>query len=88
MQTKNARPITILDYVKSKVGPRKTYNAEDHYRHGVDFLGGCEYCHASIASYNAYPSTTGYWRCVNCIGSKGYATVEEFVDAVFAQRDA
>jgi len=71
-------PITILDYVKSKVGEKDSYPAEDFYSNGVELLGGCEHCHATIAGYNAYPSTSGYWRCADCIGGAGFATVEEF----------
>ncbi len=71
-------PITILDYVKAKTGTRETYSEQDHWRAGVAMLGGCQGCHATIASYNAYPSRNGYWRCANCIGSHGFATVAEF----------
>lgn len=71
-------PITILDYVKSKVGEKDSYPAGDFYAAGVDMLGGCEGCAATIAAYNAYPSTSGYWRCEDCIADNGFATVGEF----------
>ena len=71
-------PITILDYVKSVVGDKDLYTAEDCLASGVDILGGCQGCHATIAVYNAYPSTSGYWRCADCIGDDGYATVADF----------
>ena len=71
-------PITILDYVKSVVGDKDLYTAEDCLASGVDILGGCQGCHATIACYNAYPSTSGYWRCADCIGNDGYATVAAF----------
>jgi hypothetical protein len=71
-------PITILDYVKSVVGDKDLYTAEDCLASGVDILGGCQGCHATIACYNAYPSTSGYWRCADCIGGSGYATVADF----------
>ena len=74
-------PITILDYVKSVVGDKDLYTAEDCLASGVDILGGCQGCHATIAAYNAYPSTSGYWRCADCIGDDGYATVADFVAA-------
>src|SRR5262245_66256554 len=64
-------PITILDYVKSVVGDKDLYTAEDCLASGVDILGGCQGCHATIACYNAYPSTSGYWRCADCIGGDG-----------------
>jgi len=71
-------PITILDYVKSVVGDKDFYTAEDCLISGVDILGGCQHCQATIACYNAYPSTSGYWRCADCIGTDGYATVAAF----------
>ena len=51
---------------------------------GVDILGGCQGCHATIAAYNAYPSTSGYWRCADCIGNDGYATVADFTASASA----
>ena len=71
-------PITILDYVKSVVGDKPLYTAEDCLASGVDILGGCQVCAATIACYNAYPSTSGYWRCADCIGDTGFATVADF----------
>jgi hypothetical protein len=71
-------PITILDYVKSVVGEKDTYAAEDFYRNGVGLTGGCQCCCVTIAVYNAYPSTSGYWRCADCIGDTGFTTVAEF----------
>jgi hypothetical protein len=71
-------PITILDYVKSVVGDKDFYTAEDYLASGVDIIGGCQTCAATIAIYNAYPSTSGYWRCADCIGDTGYATVANF----------
>ena len=54
-------PITILDYVKSVVGDKDLYTAEDCLASGVDILGGCQGCQASIAVYNA-TRQSGYWR--------------------------
>jgi hypothetical protein len=71
-------PITILDYVKSVVGDKDFYTAEDCLISGVDIIGGCQNCQATIAVYNAYPSTSGYWRCADCIGGDGFATVADF----------
>lgn len=71
-------PITILDHVRAVIGDKREYTGEDHLRAGVLMLGGCECCFATIASYNAYPARTGFWRCADCIGDSGYATVEEF----------
>jgi hypothetical protein len=73
-------PITILDYVKSVVGQKDSYSAEDFHSNGVDMLGGCERCHATIAAYNACPSKSGYWRCTDCVGDDGFTSVEEFLN--------
>jgi hypothetical protein len=70
--------ITILDYVKSVVGDKDLYTAEDCLASGVDIMGGCQGCHAVIGCYNAYPSTSGKWRCADCIGDDGYTTVADF----------
>ena len=75
-------PITILDYVKSKVGEKESYSASDFHSNGVEILGGCERCNATIACYNAYPSKSGYWRCAECIDEAGFGTVEEFEKTV------
>ena len=72
-------PITILEYVKSVVGEKDFYTAEDCAASGVDILGGCQGCQASIAVYNAFPSIAGYWRCADCIGGDGFATVADFI---------
>ena len=80
-------PITILDYVKSVVGEKDLYTAEDCLASGVDILGGCQGCHAVIGCYNAYPSTSGYWRCADCIGDDGYATVADFTASRGPDRD-
>ena len=78
-------PITILEYVKAKTGDRATYTVEDHRWAGVDILGGCQICAATIASYNAYPSTFGYWRCADCIAGDGFATVEDYQFSIDAR---
>ena len=68
----------VGDGGESVVGDKDLYTAEDCLASGVDILGGCQGCHATIAAYNAYPSTSGYWRCADCIGTSGYATVADF----------
>jgi hypothetical protein len=73
--------ITILDYVKSVIGDKDLYTIEDCDAAGVDIMGGCQGCHAVIGCYNAYPSTTGYWRCAECIGDDGFATIADFTAA-------
>ena len=71
-------PITILDYVKSVAGEKPIYTVEDFSGAGVEMLGGCQICGATLAPYNAHPSASGYWRCADCIGDSGFTTVEDF----------
>jgi hypothetical protein len=78
-------PITILDYVKDQIGEKTTYTAEDFSRAGVDIIGGCEVCGATLAGYNAYPAKSGYWRCADCITEDGFATVEQFINFVMVE---
>ena len=79
-RSESPMPITILDYVKFQIGEKDSYSAEDFHSAGVDIMGGCEGCAATIAGYNAYPSRSGYWRCADCIGNTGFATVEDFMN--------
>ncbi len=76
-------PITILDYVKFVVGDKDTYTDDDFFRNGVGILGHCQLCAATLAAYNAYPSTSGYWRCADCLGHTGFATAAEFKTRTF-----
>jgi hypothetical protein len=77
-RTDQGRAITILDYVRAVTGDKPSYTGEDHWNAGVGILGGCEICLATIASYNAYPARSGFWRCGDCIGDDGYPTAGEF----------
>jgi hypothetical protein len=71
-------PITILDYVKSVVGEKTIYTVEDFAGAGVEMIGGCQVCGATLGPYNAYPAKSGYWHCADCIGDDGFTTVEQF----------
>jgi DNA-directed RNA polymerase subunit M/transcription elongation factor TFIIS len=71
-------PITILEYVKAKLGDFEAYSEEDHWHAGVAMFGGCQTCYAALTSYNAYPSRHGFWRCLNCIADDGFPTVADF----------
>lgn len=61
------------------------YTAGAYYDVGLDIMGGCECCHASIAAYNAYPSQSGFWRCADCIGDDGWESAEEANAAIFGE---
>jgi len=64
--------------VKSVIGEKTIYTIEDFSSAGVEMIGGCQICGATLAPYNAYPSTSGYWHCADCIGDSGFTAVEEF----------
>jgi hypothetical protein len=70
--------ITLMDVVKERVGEKDSYSVADHTAAGVPMLGGCEVCEAVLASYNIYPSASGYVRCVDCIDDDGFDSVDAF----------
>ena len=74
-------PITILDYVKSVVGDKDLYTAEDCLAAASTSSAAARAATPPSRCYNAYPSTSGYWRCADCIGDDGYATVADFTAA-------
>lgn len=50
----------------------------------LPIMGGCQGCGATIAAYNAAPTTTGFLRCASdCADGYGYNTVEEAVAAMY-----
>lgn len=74
--------ITILDVAYTRLGKSGgNLTGGDFESVGLQIMGGCEGCGASLAAYNAYPSTTGYWRCRDCLCGAGFKTVEEFEKA-------
>jgi hypothetical protein len=72
----------VLQLAEHRLG-RTAETGQDFEEAGLPMLGGCQGCHASIACYNAYPSKTGFLRCQGCIGTLGFATVEEANQAIF-----
>jgi len=74
--------VTVLDVAIARGiqrDERGAYNGAEFHRVGLPILGGCALCGATIAAYNAAPSTSGYLRCANgCIGDEGFPTVEAF----------
>lgn len=56
--------------------PTDKFPAHFYLDAGLNLIGGCELCEATLAAYNAYPSRSGYWRCSDCIGDTGF-TLEE-----------
>ena len=74
------KPITVLDVAIAK-GARVengSISGAEFDRLGLPMFGGCQHCGASIATYNAYPSKTGYLQCSNCIGNAGFENAAAF----------
>lgn len=90
MNNHTDKPITILDLALYR-GARETdgrLDAGEIERVGLPFFGGCFVCHASIACYNAAPTTTGYLACANeCADGRGFATVEEANEFIFGESE-
>ena len=77
--------ITVLQLAEYRLS-RPAVTGSDFEEAGLPMLGGCEVCHASIAAYNACPSTSGYIRCASgCIGDSGWTSVEEANHAIFEE---
>lgn len=65
-------------------------NAAEIMKWGLPFMGGCQHCAATIACYNAAPTSTGMLQCVECADGNGvgYATVDEAIAAIYEGRTA
>ena len=81
--------ITIFDLALFRLGfpeDEDSLTGEDFEKAGLEVLGGCEVCGASLAAYNACPSKSGFWRCASgCIGDDGWSSVEEANAAIFGE---
>lgn len=76
-----AKPLTILDIAIAKGAHQDDGGAiamGEFERLNLPFFSGCQGCGASLAPYNAYPSTTGFIQCKDCLDDRGFKTVEEF----------
>lgn len=86
------KPITILDlaiHLGAKPEEGGGYSGAELERVGFAIIGGCARCEATIAAYNAHPTTTGFWCCSACVGDSGFATVEDAAAAIdFIPQDA
>jgi hypothetical protein len=56
-------------------------------RVGLPFTATCEQCQSNLGTTDAYPSKSGMIRCIECIGSLGYETVEEANRDIFGDVD-
>lgn len=78
-------PVTILAIAAHRLG-RTPVTGGDFEEAGLAIMGGCAGCGATLAAYNAYPSTDGYWHCSDCIGDTGYPDAAAAVAAIFEGR--
>jgi hypothetical protein len=82
-----SEPITILDLAKyrgAKENERGSIDGQAFADVGLEIIGGCCVCHATLAAYNACPSKSGYWKCRSgCIGDDGFESVEEANEILF-----
>lgn len=74
--------ITIKELAEHRL-KRPAVNGQDYLDAGLDIMGGCLRCEASLAAYNGYPSKSGYWCCKDCIGDAGWTNVEEANKDIF-----
>lgn len=84
--------ITILELAKHrglKEEPDGSFSMGAINDVGLEIMGGCQRCGASLGCYNGCPSKSGYWMCKDgCIGDDGYETVEEANAAIFGEEPA
>lgn len=87
-----ALPITIMDLAEHRGLVLDEYgnaNGAQFEAVGLDFLGGCSVCGATIAAYNACPSKSGMWKCSDdCIGDDGWTDVAEANADIFGVDEA
>jgi hypothetical protein len=80
-------PVTIHELALHRLElPTSTteLNGAQFAEAGLAILGGCEVCRATLAAYNACPSKSGYWRCLNgCIGDAGWDDVAQASRDIF-----
>lgn len=70
-------PVTIHELAEHRLGKTGDLTGGDYHEAGLQILGGCEICGASLAGYNGYPSKSGYWRCADCLGDDGWDEVAQ-----------
>ena len=76
--------VSIKDLASFRLG-REATNGQDFWDAGLDILGGCQGCGASLAAYNGYPTKTGYWQCKDCVAAsgQGWEEVQEACNDIF-----
>jgi hypothetical protein len=77
--------VTIYDLAKHISG-RTPLTGADFVEVGLEIIGGCACCHATLAAYNGYPSRSGFWLCKGCLGDTGWDDVEQARKDIFENR--
>lgn len=62
-------------------------NGGEFVRVGLDIMGGCQVCGATLAAYNGYPSKSGFWRCKDCLYDEGWTDVAQVNADIFGDAD-
>lgn len=79
-------PVTIRDLAvyRGAVEVEGSINGAEFDRVGLEIIGGCGVCGATLAAYNGCPSKSGVWKCLNgCIDGDGWDDVAEADKAIF-----
>lgn len=78
--------ITILDLASWRL-KRPALNGQDFMDAGLEIMGGCQCCGATLAAYNGHPTKTGYWQCTNCVNATemGWKEVQEANMDIFGE---
>jgi hypothetical protein len=83
--------VTILELAKHRGAEEVDggVNGAEFHRVGLNFIGGCGVCGATIAAYNGCPTKSGYWACKSgCVDEVGgWDTVEEADADIFGEED-
>ena len=81
--------ITILELAQHrglKENESGGFGGQAFYDVGLDIMGGCAVCGASLAAYNACPSKHGVWMCEDiCIADDGWTNVKDANREIFGE---
>jgi hypothetical protein len=90
--TRAEGPVTVLDVALAHGARRDEgggINGGEFDRLDLPLMGGCGVCQATIAAYNACPSTAGYLCCAKgCIDGAGFDSVAAYDKWELAQLEA
>lgn len=71
-------PVTFLDCATARLG-RPASTGSDFEEAGLEIIGGCRRCEATLSAGNGCPSRSGWWHCEGCLDlGDGYESTEEF----------